>query len=50
MPPSVSLIAAARPTATFGPATELFIADHRQDRPQPLVVGDDPLGCGAIPP
>jgi UDP-N-acetyl-D-mannosaminuronic acid transferase (WecB/TagA/CpsF family) len=39
----VRLIAPSRPTAAFGPATELFIADHRQNRAQPLVVGDGAL-------
>jgi hypothetical protein len=39
----VRLIAPARPTATLGPATQLFIADHRQYRSQPLVVGDGAL-------
>jgi len=37
------LIAAARPTATLRPATQLFITDHRQYWPQPLVVGDGNL-------
>jgi hypothetical protein len=36
----VALIAPTRPAATLGRAPELFIADHRQYRPQPLIVGD----------
>jgi hypothetical protein len=40
---SIALIASARPTATFGLATQLFIAYHRQYRPQPLVVGNGTL-------
>src|SRR4030088_1449872 len=39
----IALIAAARPTATLEPAAQLFIADHRQYCPQPLVVGDGAL-------
>src|SRR5512132_1841661 len=35
--------APAWPTATFGSATKLFIADHRQYWPQPLVIGDSAL-------
>jgi hypothetical protein len=38
-----ALIAPRRPTATLWPATRLFIADHRQYCPQPLVVGDGTL-------
>jgi len=33
----VTLVAPARPTATFGPATQLFIADHGQYWPQRLL-------------
>src|SRR5512143_531094 len=39
----MALIAPAWPTATFGSATKLFIADHRQYWPQPLVIGDSAL-------
>src|SRR5512133_2279150 len=39
----IALIAPAWPTATFGSATKLFIADHRQYWPQPLVIGDSAL-------
>jgi hypothetical protein len=31
---SLALIAPARPAATLGPATPLFVSDHRQHRPQ----------------
>src|SRR5215510_13351603 len=36
-------VASGRSTATLRPTTQLFIADHRQYRPQPLVVGDGTL-------
>src|SRR5690242_8793169 len=39
----ITLIAPARPTATLGPATQLFVTDHRQYWPQPLVVGNGTL-------
>ena len=39
----VTLVAPARPTATLAPAALLFITDHRQNRPQPLVVSDGGL-------
>ena len=39
----VALIAPAWPTATFGLATKLLIADHRQHWPQPLILGDGTL-------
>jgi hypothetical protein len=39
----VTLIAPAWPLATLRPAAQLFIADHRQYRPQPLVVCDRAL-------
>src|SRR5512132_3557458 len=39
----IALIAPAWPTATFGSATKLFIADHRQYWSQPLVIGDSAL-------
>jgi hypothetical protein len=39
----ITLIAPARPAAALRPATQLFIADHRQYWPQPLVVGDGTL-------
>ncbi|HEY2539590.1 MAG TPA: hypothetical protein VGI28_08870, partial [Stellaceae bacterium] len=40
---SIALVAPARPTATLGPAAQLFLADYRQDRPQVFVVSDRAL-------
>jgi hypothetical protein len=40
---STTLIALTRPTSTLRPATQLFVTDHRQYWPQPLVVGDGTL-------
>ena len=37
------LVAPARATTTLGPATQLFVADHRQYRPQVFVVSDGAL-------
>ena len=39
----VTLITAAWSAATLGPATQLFITDHGQNWPQPLVIGDGAL-------
>ena len=33
----IALIASARPTAAFGPATQLFIADHANTAPSRLL-------------
>jgi hypothetical protein len=44
---SIALIASARPTAAFGPATQLFVADHRRYWSQPFVVSDGALIAGA---
>jgi hypothetical protein len=39
----VALVAPARPAAMLEPTAQLFVADHRQHRPQVLVVSNGPL-------